>query len=388
MEVEIAQLGKEFRDRYGTAPRFFQAPGRVNLIGEHTDYNEGFVMPFAIDRHALIAGAPRTDSKLRVFARDLNDEACIDLNDEPRKKRGNWTDYAEGIFRTLAASVDGEFVGADVIMTSTVPIGAGLSSSAAIEIGLGLALLSLNGQQVDPLRLGFAGQKVEHEFVGTQSGIMDQFTSVFARAGTAMLLDCRSLDIDYVPIVSDEVEIVVVDTKVKHELANSEYNTRRKECETGVSIFRKRLPAIRSLRDVTESDLAEYRHLFPEIILRRCRHIVTENARTLSACAAFRDGDFETAGQLMTASHASLRSDYDVSCPELDQLVGSAVAVDGVYGARMTGGGFGGCTVNLMRKNAAVNFSQSVRESFASRFGYDPDFYTFRPADGASEVTA
>lgn len=386
MELELAQLGDEFRERFGTYPRFFQAPGRVNLIGEHTDYNEGFVMPFAIDRRAIVAGSRRKDSILNVFARDLGEVVAIDLNDEIVTRRGTWVDFVEGTFRMIAEGVGQTFLGADIILTSTVPVGAGLSSSAAIEMALGFALMSLNGEAIDRKSLALAGQQVEHRFVGTRSGVMDQFAAVFSRSGSAMLLDCRSLEIDYVPIEIG-VAIVVVDSKIKHDLASSEYNTRREECEAGVAILREHLPGVTTLRDVTGDVFERYMHLLPETIGRRCRHVISENHRTLAAASAFRERDVRTAGALMTASHASLRDDYEVSCPELDELVENALTVEGVYGSRMTGGGFGGCTVNLMDRASLDEFRTVTVEGYESRFGREPDVYIFQPADGASELT-
>jgi galactokinase len=278
--------------------------------------------------------------------------------------------------------------GADMMITSTVPIGAGLSSSAALEVAVGFAYLSLNDIEIDRLELAFAGQQAEHKFVGTRSGIMDQFAAAFGRMDNAMLLDCRSLDIDYIPIANDETEIVVIDTKVKHNLASSEYNTRRAECEKGVELLSEHLTGITSLRDVTMETLEQYGDTLPDQILRRCRHVVTENERTVTAAELFRQGEFFRAGGLMFDSHRSLRIDYEVSCAELDYLVEVARWVDGVYGARMTGGGFGGCTVNLVNSKRVEEFGAVSTERYRERFGIEPDVYIFQPADGASEITA
>lgn len=381
MEIDTKELVREFEERFGSVPRLFRAPGRVNLIGEHTDYNDGFVMPFAIDRHTVVAGAARTDSKLNVVAKDLHEEMTIDLADEPVKKRGDWRDYVEGTVRCVADKF-GELSGADLIITSSVPIGGGLSSSAAIEVSVGLAMLELSGKKVGREDLAFAAQCAEHEFVGTRSGIMDQFTSVFAKEGEAMLLDCRSLEIDYIPLEINSVEIVVIDTKVKHSLASSEYNKRREECEKGAELLKKK-----SLRDVTIAELEEHRDELPHVIFQRCRHVVTENDRTLSAARALRDSDFKTVGKLMFESHRSLRDDYAVSCPELDALVDTAMNVDGVYGSRMTGGGFGGCTVTLVKRESVETLRKISIAEYKSRFGKDPEVYTFSVARGASELT-
>ena len=386
MEVNIEQLVSEFEDRFHSRPRLFRAPGRVNLIGEHTDYNEGFVMPFAIDLHTVVAASVRDDSMLNVVARDLDDETTIDLHDEPRTKRDSWIDYVEGTVRCVAKEF-GDIRGADMIITSSVPIGGGLSSSAAIEISVGLAVLELSGVEVDRKRLAFAAQRAEHEFVGTRSGIMDQFTSAFAKEGNVMLLDCRSLEIDHIPLVLDGVALVVIDTTVKHSLASSEYNTRREECEKGVEILKKYLPYIKSLRDVTPDDLYVQGDALPDVILRRCRHVVAENERTVAAAKALRERDFPSVGKLMFESHNSLRDDYEVSCPELNELVDAAANVDGVFGSRMTGGGFGGCTVTLVKKESIEELRRQSIEAYKTKFGKEPEIYTFKVASGASELT-
>ena len=387
MEKELEQLAREFRERFGAKPRLFQAPGRVNLIGEHTDYNDGFVMPFAIDRRTVAAASSRADTTINVYAKDLNEHASFDLADSAVFQRNTWLDYVEGSVRSTAErfGVVG-LRGANLIIASNVPIGAGLSSSAAIEIAVGYALLALNNVDIDQKELAFAGQQAEHNFVGIRSGIMDQFAAVFGKRGRAMLLDCRSLDIEYVPIDDQEITIAVIDTKVKHNLASSEYNTRREECEAGVAILQSHRPEIRSLRDVTTVMLDEYRDDLSETILRRCRHVVSENVRTINAAEAFKRREFGNAGRLMTDSHRSLKDDYEVSCPELDRLVEAAISVDGVFGSRMTGGGFGGCTVNLVETRSVENLKEVTRRDYSAEFGFEPDFYIFQPADGASEI--
>lgn len=387
MEKELENLAGEFGRSYSSPPRFFQAPGRVNLIGEHTDYNDGFVMPFAIDRRVLVAASKREDSKITARALDVNDAVSIDLADAPEFRRGSWVDYVEGTARCIAKRF-GPIRGADLMFTSTVPSGAGLSSSAAIEIAIGTALLTLSELEIDGKILAFAAQEAEHEYVGIRSGIMDQFASVFGKSRNAMLLDCRSLDLEYIPIVLGDTAIAVIDTKVKHNLAATEYNTRRRECEMGVEIFAQNLPGIRSLRDVAIEDLDEYGNLLAEKIRRRCRHVISENDRTIAAASALRSGDIVEFGRLMFESHRSLRDDYEVSCPELDCLVDAAGSVTGVHGARMTGGGFGGCTVNLVDRSSINALRSSVVEKYEERFGILPDFYLFEASDGASEIFA
>ena len=382
---QLKRVVEVFREWVGGTPRVFRAPGRVNLIGEHTDYNDGFVMPFAIDRETLTAVAPRDDRKINVSALDVDENAVVDLDASPVKQRGTWLDYVEGTARKLheKAAFDS---GADLVFSSTVPIGGGLSSSAALEVSIGLALLSLAGKDVDKEALAFAAQSAEHEFVGIRSGIMDQFTSVFGRAEHAMLLDCRSLERQQIPLAMDGTMIAVCDTLVKHELASSEYNLRREECEEGVVQLRKSLPEINSLRDVTSKDLEKYGVALPDTIARRCRHVVTENERTLAAADALRKRDPAEVGRLMYESHRSLRDDYQVSCPELDTLVDAASQIKGVFGARMTGGGFGGCTVNLISEKSLEHFQKELRNKYAERFGKEPEIYVFEAADGASEI--
>ncbi len=274
------------------------------------------------------------------------------------------------------------------MFSSNVPIGAGLSSSAAIEISVGLALLSINGMEIDRKALVFAAQEAEHKFVGTQSGIMDQFASIFAKRDNAMLLDCRSLEIKQIPVGSEQSVFVVCDTKVKHSLASSEYNTRRLECERAVELLRNWLPGIRSLRDLGVSDLERYGGELPDTIRKRVNHVVTENERTVRAAKCFSSGDMETAGRLMFESHESLRKDYEVSCRELDVLVEIARSVEGVYGARMTGGGFGGCTVNLIKKDALENFKTKIAEKYNEEFAVEPAIFLFQAMEGAFEVGA
>jgi galactokinase len=383
IKTELRQI---FEQIYGQQPRIFRAPGRVNLIGEHTDYNEGFVLPFAIDRETLVAGAGRPgDTKINVHALDVEESFAFDLRDETSGRRGNWIDYVEGTARCLQKRF-ALTQGADLVFSSTVPIGAGLSSSAALEVSIGFALLALNDLGIDRKQLAFAAQQAEHEFVGVKSGIMDQFASTLGKKDHALLLDCRSLETEHIPLDWPEAVIIACDTRVKHELGASEYNTRRAECEKGVEILRGYLPQIKSLRDVKLEDLTAYADFLPETVRRRCRHVVTENARTLSAVEILRAGDAEQFGKLMFLSHNSLKNDYEVSCRELDLLVEIARSVKGVFGARMTGAGFGGCTVNLMRREALRQFQETVNREYESATGIQPNIYVFAASDGAGEL--
>ena len=383
---QIRTIAEGFRSRFEGEPRFFRAPGRVNLIGEHTDYNDGFVLPFAIDRATVAAGVVRKDQVVNVAALDVEQTAVIDLMQAPVKRRGTWLDYVEGSARCVRERI-GFPNGADLVFASTVPIGSGLSSSAALEVAISYALLALNEMDIDRKELAFASQRAEHDFVGIRSGIMDQFTSAFGRKGNALLLDCRSLEIKYIPLLLGDAVIAVCDTKVKHELASTEYNTRRKECEDGVELLRKHLPEIGSLRDVSAEQFEKFAVTLPEPIRRRCRHVISENDRTIAAAEHLQKSDLKAAGKLMFQSHRSLRDDYEVSCPELDLLVETAGGVEGVYGARMTGGGFGGCTVNLLEKGSISRFSEQIVNEYQNAFGFEPEIYLFQAADGASEIT-
>jgi galactokinase len=385
--IDARNLAAAFRDRYQTQPRLFRAPGRVNLIGEHTDYNEGFVLPMAIDRETVVAIAPRVDRVLRVWSINLDDSQELNLDKPGPGRRGSWTDYVEGI---AAALVDRGLTlsGADIALMSDVGIGSGLSSSAALEISLGTALIATAGRSIDGLSLALAGQTAEHRHVGILCGIMDQFTSVHAFKSHAILLDCRSLEAKQIPLRLGEYQVVICDSRVRHALASSEYNRRRHDCRSGVQSLRAVLPGIRALRDVTPDQLQEHRSLLPETIFRRCRHVITENDRTVLAADALSAEDVVKVGRLMLESHRSLKGDYEVSCSELDILVESAIAQPGVLGARMTGGGFGGCTVNLVPKNSLESFRANVSRDYQSKTQVTPDIFPVHASAGAEEITA
>lgn len=383
----MKQVREHFEARYGSdaSPRIFRAPGRVNLIGEHTDYNDGFVLPMAIDRSTWVAAAARSGRRIAVMSLDLDDAGEIDLDDTPRPLAGKWWSYVEGVARELEA--DGvRLRGANLVIASDVPLGAGLSSSAALEMSVGLALLSLVSNEIDRTRLALAGQRAEHRYVGTKCGIMDQFISARALADHALLIDCRTLEATAIPLPFKDHALLVLDTGVKHQLASSEYNQRRAECEEGVRLLSRDIPGVRALRDVTPEAFDRCASALPESIRRRCRHVVYENARTLAAVDALRSGAFDRFGVLMRASHDSLRDDYEVSCPELDLLVYEASAHPGVVGARMTGGGFGGCAIALVARNALEEVATAVSARYERRFGKKPGMIVTTAAPGASEV--
>jgi galactokinase len=383
--VDLEQLRNAFRKLYRGEPRLFVAPGRVNLIGEHTDYNDGFVLPMAIDRETVAAAAARDDRTVRVYSLNLDEALEFNLDDEPQAQRGIWLDYVEGIARVLE-SRGTHLSGADIMLSSDVPVGAGLSSSAALELSVGLALALLSGAEVEKVTLALAGQEAEHTFVGTQCGIMDQLVAALGRRGHALLIDCRSLEAEAIPMNIEGVAVVVCDTRVKHELSSSEYNKRRAECARGVELLRQSLPGIRALRDVSTGEFEQYEDGLPEPVRSRCRHIVTENTRTLRAAEALRSGRLDVMGQLMHASHLSLRDDYEVSSAELDALVDIAGGISGVLGARMTGGGFGGCTVNLVRRETLQEFQELVSREYHRVTGYKTDIYVVEASDGAREI--
>ncbi len=383
--IETSILRAQFRELYGREPRLFRAPGRVNLIGEHTDYNDGFVLPMAIDRATVVAAAPRDDLRVRAYSLNLQESAEFELDQPGPTRRGLWLDYVEGVAQSLLEQ-GATIGGADLMIDSDVPVGAGLSSSAALEVSAGLALMKVAGLEVDKVRLALAGQRAEHIYVGTRSGIMDQFVAALGEEGHALLIDCRALTATPIPLDTSELVVAICDTEVKHELASSEYNLRREECEQGVEILRRALPEIRALRDVSVEDFERHEGLLPEPVRRRCRHVVTENRRTLDAAEALRAGGLERMGQLMLNSHESLRRDYEVSCKELDIMVEIAMGVAGVLGARMTGGGFGGCTVNLVRRDALAEFRETIEREYNRATNKHPTIYVSEPGAGAEEL--
>ena len=385
MAVDSLQLKSEFAEIYGREPRLFRAPGRVNLIGEHTDYNGGFVLPMAIERGTTVAAAVRDDRKIRILSVNVNEAGEINLDAPEKTRRGTWLDYIEGMARILERR-NIILRGADLLINSDVPSGAGLSSSAALEISVGLALSEISASPIEKVQLALAGQAAEHEFVGAKVGIMDQYISALGRKNHALLIDCRSLEAEQIPFAAQDSVIVICDSKVKHKLAASEYNTRRAECEKAVEILREFLPGITQLRDVGIRDFERYAAHLPEIIRKRCRHVVTENERTLNAAEALKKSDLNEFGRLMWLSHASLRDNYEVSCRELDLLVEIASQCEGVLGGRMTGGGFGGSTVNLVQRGSVENFTKRISDQYRRRTNNETAVYVSNAADGAKEL--
>ena len=368
-----------------TRERTFRAPGRVNLIGEHTDYNDGFVMPAALNFSTFVSISQPSDGKLEIFSENFHESVSVDLTARPRP-RGDWSDYVVGVALMLQAA--GYTVrGARLNIRGEVPIGSGLSSSAAIEVATACALVAISEINIDRVELAKLCRRAENEFVGARVGIMDQFVSLHGQAKKALLLDCRSLDYELLPL-SQEAHLVVCNTMVKHELASSEYNQRREECEAGVKHLAQVLPHITALRDVTLEQLEAYGKDLPDVIYRRCRHVITENERVLKAGDALKRHDLAEFGWLMYESHRSLRDDYEVSCPELDIMVDLASRIEGVYGARMTGGGFGGCTVNLVTNEHVAEFKRAIAAGYEQKTKLKPEIFVCETADGAREVTS
>ena len=374
----------QFRRLYPSAEglRVFRAPGRVNLIGEHTDYNNGFVLPMALDMAAYVATAPSGDGKLRIYSEDREEMREFDAAGlASLTPAHHWTDYPIGVAQEVLR-LGFAIEPANLLIRATVPDGSGLSSSAALEVSSALAFLA--GRPIEALELARLCQRAERNFVGMPCGIMDQYISVFGREHSAVEIDCRSLGHRLVSLPAG-VAFVAVNTMVKHALAGSAYKDRVRECAAAVEILKTQLPAVESLRDVTPEQFAGAFHLLPEIVGRRARHIVTEDVRVNRFVEASAAGDLAAMGRLLVESHRSLQHDYEVSCLELDFLADSALAIDGVYGSRMTGGGFGGCTVTMLRADATANFRQRISSVYQERFGVTPRIYDCKPSAGAAE---
>jgi galactokinase len=373
-----------FAELYGGSPAIYRAPGRVNLIGEHTDYNDGFVMPAALDLYTYVAVSQRTDRRLQVYSANLKEKCELDLDSIHPGRSGHWSDYVRGVAAVLQ-SAGYPLRGADLAIASDVPLGSGLSSSAALEVSTAWALLSNSHLSASPTEIAQMCQKSEHLYVETRCGIMDQFISCHGRAGHALMLDCRFLEFEPLPIPPD-VRLMVCNTMVKHEHASGGYNTRRRECEEGVRALAEVLPGIRALRDVTLDELEKHRERLNPVIYKRVRHVVSENDRVKKAARLLQAGDVAAFGRLMADSHRSLRDDYEVSIPELDLMVELASRLTGVYGARMTGGGFGGSTINLVDADHTEEVRQKLEKDYRDKTGIKPVILICEASDGAGPV--
>ncbi len=353
----------------------------MNLIGEHTDYNQGFVLPTAINFSCWVAASHRPDRKLVLYSENFDQQLEVDLDAAQTWPRKGWQAYPFGVAWALEeAGFPSQ--GCNLFIAGDVPLGSGLSSSASIEVATALALLDNSHSSLDRTKLALLCQRAENEYVGARCGIMDQFIACHGKAGHSVLLDCRSLDAKLIPIPQD-VALVICNTMVKHELAANEYNKRRAECEEAVRLLKSESPAIQALRDVSVEELESRRNFLPPVIYKRARHIVTENRRTLLASAALEKGDLQPLARWMEESHESLRDDYEVSCRELDVLVDLARSQNGVLGARMTGGGFGGCTINLVERPFVAGFMQGVEEGYFKSTGLRSEILSMDAAEGA-----
>lgn len=375
---------EKFRAHFGTEAVVYRAPGRVNLIGEHTDYNEGYVLPAAIDFYCWVAVGARSDGKLVVYSENFQEAAEAELVNLWTRRKGTWADYPFGVAWALKEAGH-KLGGANIYITGELPLGSGLSSSAAIEVAVGYALLDALGQVIDRKALALNCQRAENEFVGARCGIMDQFVSCNGRAGYALMIDCRSLEYRALRL-PPEIRLVVCNTMVKHEHSAGEYNARRLECEEGVRRLAAVLPGIRALRDVTAEQLEGNRSLLTDVVYRRCRHVISENDRVLRTVEALKRGDVRGISQLLRKSHESLRDDFEVSCRELNLMVEIASAKTGVLGSRMTGGGFGGCTVNLVEASEAKEFQERVAEEYEAKTGLRPEILVCRASEGVEVV--
>ena len=370
----------------GTGPRIFRAPGRVNLVGEHTDYCDGFCMPAALNFSTCVAISPRSDSRLIIQSLDFDKHASYDLNALPAHGQKNWSDYVAGV--AWAMQQRGlPLAGADITITGDVPRNAGLSSSASLEVASALALLSLTSATVSATDIALLCRHAENSFVGAPSGIMDQFISVHGRANHAIALDCRSLTFDYVTL-PPHLRLVITNSMVRHSVAGGEYAERRAQVEEGVHILQAAYPAasIKRLRDVTLAQLIAARDQMSDPVFRRCRHIITDSQRVLDGAQLLQQGQIVQFGALLAEAHASYRDDFEASCRECDILVDCALTLAGCYGSRLTGGGFGGCTVSLVEASQAATFRDALVENYARATGTHADSWISEIADGAGKL--
>jgi galactokinase len=375
----------EFQKNYGRPPRWMvAAPGRVNVIGEHTDYNDGFVLPMAIERYAVMAAdAATTPGKISIYDAQFKETATVDISAPVTKGRPKWSNYIRGVLAGFQNR--GQKIPAlDVVIISTVPLGGGLSSSAALEVCTATLIEAVTGKKIDPVEKALLAQTAEHEFAGVPCGIMDQFISVMGRENHLLLLDCRSHGTQLVPMSDPSVELLIVNTNVKHELSGGEYAQRRAQCKAAAKIL-----GVPSLRDATADMLESVKSKMDEVVFRRARHVIGEIERTVHAAESIRASDWPEAGDLMYASHRSLRDDYEVSCRELDVVVEISEAIGvkgGVFGCRMTGGGFGGCAVALVRTESVEAISQKIAADYKAKTGIEATIFVSRPAAGATVI--
>ncbi len=384
-KLPAASLVAEIHEnQFGGDPRVFLAPGRVNLIGEHTDYAGGFVMPAAIDFGTFASISARRDGRIEIWSQNFKEGVTYGANEVPQKRTQHWSDYPLGVLWALRK--EGVEVPAfSMVLHGNVPLGAGLSSSASVEVASALALLHLADAKMERTAIAKLCQKAENAYVGASCGIMDQFIACQGAEDHALLLDCRSLEFRLAPIPR-HVGLVIANTMVKHSIAGGEYGTRRAEVEEGTAILREHRPEIALLRDATPEDLERWGSEMPDNVMRRCRHIITENLRTVAAADALASGNLKRLGDLMAAAHVSYRDDFEASCEEADIMVAAAQSLPGLIGARLTGGGFGGCTVNVVEEEVAARFAEQLREEYQAATGIQAEIYRCHASAGAHAV--
>lgn len=365
-------------------PILIQSPGRVNLMGDHTDYNDGFVLPAAIQKNIVIGMTVNRLDKIRAFSVDMNESVVLDLNNLQKNDK-HWVNYIKGVVSELH-SAGHKLKGFDMAFGGDIPIGAGLSSSAALEGGLLVGLDRLFGLGLNRKEMAKIGQLTEHNHVGVNCGIMDQFINLHGEPDSALKLDCRSLEYELYPFEREDIKIVLCNSKVSHSLASSEYNVRRRQCEEGVEVLQKYHPEIKNLRDVSFGLLEEHKGELKEVVYRRCRFVLEENQRVQDACDHLKNNDFEALGKTMFTSHQGLSQDYEVSCDELDVLVDIAKNRPGLFGSRMMGGGFGGCTINLVQEDKVEDFMNTVTKAYKQRTGLDTEIYITQISGGAKII--
>jgi galactokinase len=385
MNQEIIQQVKEkFRVRFKEEPLLFRSPGRVNIIGEHTDYNNGFVLPAAIDKAIYIGISKRNDHMISLFSEEFNESFETKVGEVTPSDKG-WPNYILGIVDQLNKRGH-KITGFNLNIDGDVPIGSGLSSSAAVECATAFALNELFALNISKHDLAFIAQKAEHEFAGVRVGIMDMFASLFGKKGHVIKLDCQSLDYEYVPLQLEGYKIVLLNTNVKHSLASSEYNTRRQQCEEGVAFVKKHHPQVNSLRDVTMDMLDQYVKPKDEVVYKRCKYVVEENERLLAACEDLKSGHVEALGEKMFQTHDGLSKEYEVSCKELDFLVDAVRGNSSVLGARMMGGGFGGCTINIVKEEGIDDLIGKLSRSYKEQMSLELSAYIAQTEDGTGGI--
>jgi galactokinase len=375
------KIHEKFTERFGEKPDVFSAPGRINLIGEHTDYNDGFVLPAAINKRIYFAIKKNDSGQCRLYANDIGEEYSFST-DQKKPLDKNWVNYPLGVIREMMNIKEFELTGFDCVFGGDLPLGAGLSSSAALETGFAHAINQIFDVGVNPDQIMHLCQKAEHNFAGMQCGIMDQFAAVHGKKDHFVKLDCRSLESEYYPLHFQDYQLILCNSNVQHELASSEYNVRRKQCEEGVKIIMQTYPDVKNLRDVTFEMLEEYQDQMIEEVFNRCLYVLQENERVHDTCEKLQQNDVNAIGQNLYLSHKGLSEMYEVSCDETDYLVDLTKKMEYVLGARMMGGGFGGSTINLVKNDFREEFEDTLAKAYYKKFNIQPDFFEVETDDG------